>query len=105
MSQYHQSSVRVALEHCTIAREDGSLICGMLINISDEDFCIETNRPLELGERIEMRVVGLGRIVGLIRWCDTKRVGGVLEPYSRELADCSAAASSSGRPLRVEGGP
>lgn len=91
MSECHPRPVRLeAVEHCTIVREDGSLICGILVNLSDEGFCIETSDGLELGERVQMRVVGLGCIAGLVRWLDRRRAGGVLEPYSRGACEASS---------------
>lgn len=76
-----------AVECCTVVREDGSLGGGVLVNLSDEGFCIESNHPLELGERIEVCVPGLGRFAGIVRWLNRSRRGGVLEPYVRGAYD------------------
>ena len=90
MSEHHQRPLRLeTVEHCTIVREDGNLLVGILVNLSDEGFCVETSGTLELGERVQMRVVGLGRIAGLVRWLDRKRAGGVLEPYCRGACEAS----------------
>lgn len=75
-------------EHCTVVCENGSLVGGLLVNLSDEGFCVESSHPLEIGERIEMSVLGVGRITGIVRWLDCNRAGGVLEPYSRGAYDC-----------------
>ena len=69
--------------HCTLVREDGSLVCGFLADVSDKGFCVASNDPLELNERVEIRVSGLGRLAGIVRWVEGGRAGGVLEPYSR----------------------
>jgi PilZ domain len=74
-------------EHCTVVRENGCLMGGFLVNLSDEGFCIDSNHPLELGERVEMRLAGAGRFHGIVRWRDSNRAGGVLEPYSRGAYD------------------
>jgi PilZ domain-containing protein len=78
-----------ALEHCVIARESGELVPANLINLSNEGFCVETSHTFEVGERIEMRVLGLGRLPGIVRWFDSHRAGGVLEPYSSGAYDIS----------------
>ena len=70
-------------ELCTIVRQDGCLVCGTLVNLSNDGFCVESLHRFGVGERIELRVTGLGRMPGLIRWCDYNRAGGVLEPYSQ----------------------
>jgi len=68
-------------EHCTVAREDGSLASGVLLNLSEEGFCVETSFRPELGERVYMRVVGVGCFSGIVRWTDGVRTGGVIEPF------------------------
>lgn len=84
MPRYAERAVRIeANELCTIAREDGRLISGMLLDLSDEGFCVESIHRLDVGERIEIRVRGMGRVAGIVRWFDCCRAGGVLEPYSR----------------------
>ena len=90
MLEHPQRPIRLeAVEHCTIAREGGSLIGGILVNLSDEGFCVESNHRLERGEQIEMRVIGLGRITGIVRWFECNRAGGVLAPYIRGACDSS----------------
>lgn len=79
----------VAYEHCTVAREDGSLETGLLLNLSEEGFCVQTTLRPEHGERVEMRVVGLGRVSGIVRWTDGMRAGGVLEPFTTGAFDDS----------------
>lgn len=84
MSEHARRSVRIqAVEHCTIALENGKLIGGNLLNLSEEGFCVESNHSLEPGESIEIRVIGVGRIAGIVRWFDCNRAGGVLEPYTQ----------------------
>jgi hypothetical protein len=73
-----------ATEQCRIVAEgDGTEVDGLLINISDEGFCIESDACFEVGQRIEIRVRGLGRLFGIVRWNSGRRTGGVLEPYTR----------------------
>ena len=72
-----------AVEHCMLGREDGSLIGALLVNLSDEGFCVDSSHPLEVGERVEMRVRGVGQIAGIVRWLDGNRAGGVIEQYMR----------------------
>lgn len=76
-----------AVEHCTILRENGSLAGACLEDVSDEGFCITTSHPLEVGERIELRTLGLGQLAGVIRWSERNRSGGVLERYLRGAFD------------------
>lgn len=84
MAQHDLRAARLkADEPCMIVREDGSLLSGILVDLSNEGFCVETGRGLAPGERVEMRVAGLGQIAGLVRWFDCNRAGGVLEPYTR----------------------
>jgi hypothetical protein len=80
---YHpRRSNRVsAREPCTIARFDGSLSHGLLLNLSNEGFCVECTRNLEPNERIEIRVLGLGRFRAIVRWSSFHRAGGLLEPF------------------------
>ena len=72
-----------ASEFCTIVREDGRLVGGVLVDLSDQGFCVESLHTFEVGERVELRLSGLGRMPGFVRWCDCNRAGGVLEPYSQ----------------------
>lgn len=71
----------VAYEHCTIARQNGSFDAGVLVNLSDRGFSVQTRFRPEVGERIEMRVPGWGRFSGIVRWTRGSRSGGVLEPF------------------------
>lgn len=83
MPQDSERPARIpAHEHCTIARQDGSLNDGLLLNLSDEGFCVHVRLRLDMGERLEMRVPGLGRFFGIVRWTDGSRTGGVLEPFT-----------------------
>lgn len=76
-----------AMERCAIGRQDGSVDHGKLVDLSKEGFCVDGSRPFDLHERIEIRTIGLGRLSGIVRWCDGHRAGGVLEPYSRGAFD------------------
>lgn len=92
MPKHPERPLRIeAIENCTIVRDDGSRVDGVLVNLSDEGFGVESDhsfdQPLEVGERIEMHIVGVGRILGIVRWSDCGRAGGVLEPYSRGAFD------------------
>ena len=70
-----------ANELCVVVRENGTFIGGVLVDISDNGFCIDCNHNLDVGESVQIRTVGLGRILGTVRWSDGKRAGGVLQPY------------------------
>ena len=84
MPDSFERAVRIDVsELCTIVRQDGRLVAGILVDLSDQGFCIESVHRFEAGERVELRIKGLGRRPGLIRWCDSNRAGGVLEPYSQ----------------------
>lgn len=75
------------VEHCTVVRESGRVVRGLLVNLSDEGFCVDSDPPLLRGERVEVRVQGIGRLCGIVRWLDCNRAGGVLERYSRGAYD------------------
>lgn len=77
--QYPERPARVtANQPCTIARSDGSSSPGTLLNLSYGGFCVGAkSSPLE-GEHIEMRILGLGRLKGTVRWVRRGRAGGVL---------------------------
>lgn len=64
-------------EHCVIARQDGSAVTAILVNLSERGFCVESNIPLESDEQIEVRVLG-ARLRGSVRWTNYRRAGGVL---------------------------
>jgi PilZ domain. len=66
-------------EPCTIARCDGSAIQGTLLNLSNTGFCVGAKCALSEGERIEMRILGLGRLKGTVRWILKGRAGGKLD--------------------------
>lgn len=88
MLQNSERPARIgAYEHCTIARQNGSPDAGVLLNLSDQGFCLQTSLGLEVGERLEMQVPGLGRISGIVRWTDGSRTGGVLEPFTTGAFD------------------
>lgn len=70
-----------ALEKCSIAREDGRLLSAVLVNLSEGGFCFTSNDRVEVGERIELCVPGMGRFAGCIRWSHNNCTGGVFEPY------------------------
>ena len=72
-----------ARELCTIVRQGGELVGAVLVDLSDAGFCVEGLHSFAVGERIELRLRGLGRMPGFIRWSDSGRAGGVLEPYSQ----------------------
>lgn len=72
-----------ASERCTVIDENGSEAEGILINVSDGGFCIESDARFDVGQRIEIRVPGLGQLFGIVRWHTRRRTGGVLEPYTR----------------------
>lgn len=80
----YERAVRIqATELCTIVREDGCLVGAVLVDLSNEGFCVESQHKFEVGERVELRLKGFGRMSGLIRWCECNRAGGLLEPYSQ----------------------
>lgn len=82
LSYYPQRPARVSShEPCAIARFDGSLAPGVLLNLSNDGFCVECTRNLELNEQIEIRVLGLGRFRGIVRWSSCHRAGGLLQPF------------------------
>lgn len=70
----------LAHEHCIVARENGEVAGGLLLNLSDGGFCIESRLRVDVGERVELRIMGLGRVSGIIRWTDSNRADAVLEP-------------------------
>lgn len=77
---YPPRPVRVAsYEPCTIARVGGKLCVGALLNLSNDGFCVEASQPLEPSECVEIRVLGLGRIRGIVRWSISGRAGGLLD--------------------------
>jgi len=72
-----------AIEHCAVVRECGDVAAGILVDLSEQGFCVHSEHHLEVGERVELRVVGAGRISGVVRWLEHNRAGGVLEPFPR----------------------
>ena len=64
---------------CTIARDDGAIVAGTLLNLSNAGFCVSAKCRLVEGERIEVRILGLGRLKGIIRWAQRCRAGGILD--------------------------
>lgn len=76
-----------ATERCTIVAEDGNEVEGILINVSDEGFCIESDARFESGQRIEIQAPGFGKVSGIVRWHSHNRTGGILEPYTRGAFD------------------
>ena len=80
MTDYPPRPSRVITsEPCTIARGDGSLLAGTLVNLSNLGFCVDAQNALLEGEHIEMRVLGLGRMRGTIHWARKRRAGGLLD--------------------------
>jgi hypothetical protein len=69
-------------ELCLVAGEDGRLAPATLVNLSGEGFCLETGRVFHPGERIELRVLGLGHFAGVVGWTKSGRAGGTIEPLS-----------------------
>ena len=79
MTAYPSRPDRVpTCEPCTIARCDGSVVHGTLLNLSNTGFCVEARCRLIEGERIEMRIFGLGRLKGTVRWAEKRKAGGQL---------------------------
>lgn len=79
MTDYPPRPDRISTcEPCTIARCDGSVVQGTLRNLSNTGFCVEARCPLAEGERIEMRILGLGRLRGTILWAEKRKAGGRL---------------------------
>lgn len=72
----------VVYGRCTVILEDGSFESGLLLNLSDEGFCVQTKLRPGLGERVKMGVPGVGHFSGIVRWTDGTRTGGVLEPFT-----------------------
>jgi hypothetical protein len=84
-----------ALEDCTIAREDGHLVAGVLVNISEEGFCVESGDSLAVGEAIEIRMSSVGRIHGIVRWFDDHRAGAVVAPYTKGACEADTVVFQS----------
>lgn len=61
-----------------IARSDGTIIQGTLRSLSNSGFGVDAASKLVEDERIEMRIIGLGRLKGTVRWTDGRRAGGTL---------------------------
>lgn len=88
MPQANERPVRIMVhEHCTIARQNGGLEAGVLLNLSDQGFSVHTRHRPEVGERIEVQVPGWGRVSGIVRWTNGTRSGGVLEPFTSGAFD------------------
>lgn len=68
-----------ANEPCKIARSDGAIVAGTLLNLSNAGFCVSAKCNLFEGERIEVRILGLGRLRGTIRWAKRCRAGALLD--------------------------
>lgn len=88
IAQFNRRPARVTgHEPCTVAREDGSLASGVLLNLSEQGFCVETDFRPELGERVGLEVVGVGCISGIVRWTNGVRTGGIIEPFTTGAFD------------------
>jgi PilZ domain-containing protein len=80
MSEFPKRPDRVpTCQPCTIARGDGGIVMGTLLNLSNAGFCVSAKCSLVEGERIEVRILGLGRLRGTIRWAKWRRAGGLLD--------------------------
>jgi hypothetical protein len=80
MNDYPKRPDRVsANEPCTIARADGAIVAGTLLNLSNAGFCVGAKCVLYEGEWIEVRILRLGRLRGTIRWAQKHRAGGMLD--------------------------
>lgn len=80
MNEYPKRPDRVPTsEPCTIARGDGAIVMGTLLNLSNAGFCVSAKCTLFEGERIEVRILRLGRLRGTIRWAKRHRAGGMLD--------------------------
>ena len=82
-----------AHDHCTVAREDGTLALGILLNLSEKGFSVECRHVFDVGERVELRVSGVGCFSGIIRWTDSIQAGGVLHPFANGAFDGSVASA------------
>jgi hypothetical protein len=49
-----------------------------LLNLSNDGFCLEVDEKLAAGERIDIRVAGLGQFGGIVTWALGTRAGGRL---------------------------
>jgi hypothetical protein len=64
-------------EHCLIARQDGSIVTAILVNLSEQGFCVESATSFDDEEQIEVRVLG-ACLKGFVRWTKGPRAGGIL---------------------------
>lgn len=62
-----------------IARSDGTIIQGTLRSLSNNGFGVDAAGKLVEDERIELRIIGLGRLKGTVRWAEGRRAGGTLD--------------------------
>jgi hypothetical protein len=65
-------------EACIITRQCGTTVTGVLVNLSEGGFCLESTTPLWSNERIQVRVLGAG-FEGAVRWTKGRRAGGILD--------------------------
>ena len=65
-------------EHCVITRQGGRTVIGVLVNLSERGFCLESTTSLESDEHIQVRVLG-ARFEGAVKWTKGRRAGAVLE--------------------------
>ncbi|QNP45790.1 PilZ domain-containing protein [Sphingomonas sediminicola] len=80
MSEFPKRPDRVSTnEPCRIARGDGAIVQGTLLNLSNSGFCVSAKCNFVERERIEVRIFGLGRLRGTTRWAKKGRAGGMLD--------------------------
>ena len=68
----------ITREHCVIARQNGSIVTGILVNLSERGFCLESATPFDATEQIELRVLGT-RLQASVKWAKDHRAGGLLQ--------------------------
>jgi hypothetical protein len=79
-----------AQEPCIVARESGMCFAATLCNVSQDGFCVESSAALQVGEVIQLRLLG-ALFSGTISWTDGRRAGGLLVDVPSRLAAVSAA--------------
>jgi hypothetical protein len=72
---------------------DGTMFHGAPVNLSNEGFCVQSGCHLEPDQRIEILVLGLGRLRGIVVWSSGQRAGGRLEPLQELLTPVSSDSS------------
>ena len=64
-------------EYCVIVRASGACVPAVLVNLSEQGFCVEAVSPLRYHEVLTIRVLGT-YLVGRVRWTDGSRAGASL---------------------------